>query len=293
SAPTVDRYAVIINEILFEPLPENSEWVELFNRSDTIVDISNFALAGAPASSGKRSMLRFPDNIPPLRSGQHAVIAADSSILTRFPGLGLVTEHPCIILGRSSLGLGNSGDEILLLDEDGKVIDSIAYDATWHHPFLASTAGRSLELLHPTLHGNGSHGWGSCTDPLGGTPGRRNSIHSIIPPEKCDGDARLSISPIPFSPDGDGFEDYCIITCTAPTALSQARLRLYDVNGRTVRTLVNNAPMGRSFAAVWDGLDDDGRRVRIGPYVALLELLDASKNIVSAVKGIVVVAMRL
>jgi hypothetical protein len=293
SAPTVDRYAVIINEIMFEPMPEYCEWVELFNRSDTIVDLSSFALAGAPASSGTRSTLRFPDDIPALHPGHYAIVAADSSILPRFPGLEMPLGHPCIILGRSSLGLGNTGDEILLLDKEGSIIDSMAYDANWHHPFFASTAGRSLELIHPSLHEVGPHGWGSCTDPLGGTPGMRNSIHSIIPPEKSDGEARLSVSPLPFSPDGDGYEDYCIITCTAPTALSQARLRLFDVNGRMVRTLINNAPMGRRFAAVWDGLDDDGRRVRIGPYIALLEVLDPSKNMVSAIKGIVVVAMQL
>ena len=203
------------------------------------------------------------------------------------------SRNPVVILARSSLGLGNSGDEILLLDSEGGIIDSIGYDPASHHPFLASTKGISLELIHPALHGLGHDVWGSCTDPRGGTPGRRNSIHSAVPPGITAGALQLSVSPLPFSPDGDGFEDYCIITCDAVTAVNQARLRLYDVNGRLVRTLVNNAPMGRRCTVVWDGCDDDGRRVRIGPYIALLELLNTVDNSVSAVKGIVVVARRL
>jgi len=288
------RHALLINEIMFEPLDGSCEWIELLNVSQEPVDISGFALAGAPGYAGKRSRLGLPDDIPAIPEGGFAVIAADSSVLTRFPDLiGGDAGRVLITLGRSSLGLGNSGDDILLLDYEDRRIDSIHYRADAHHPFLATTAGRSLELIHPSLRERGMNGWGSCTDPIGGTPGRQNSIHSDLPPDALEGETRITVSPLPFSPDGDGFEDYCVISCTIPSAVNQVRLRLYDVNGRLVRTLRSNAPAGRRMDVIWDGLDEDGRRARIGPYVALLEVLDTTDNAVSAAKGIVVVAVRL
>jgi len=288
------RRAMLINEIMFEPLPGSCEWIELLNASQETIDISGFALAGAPGYSGTRSRLVLPGSIPAVAPGDFAVVATDSSVMTRFPSLSTASAGCVLVaLGRSSLGLGNTRDDILLLDYDDRVIDSLHYSEDAHHPFLPSTAGCSLELIHPSLCAAGMDGWGSCTDPQGGTPGRRNSIHSDLPPHERQGETHLTVSPRPFSPDGDGFEDYCVISCSIPSAVNQIRLRLFDVNGRLVRTLRSNSPAGRCFDVIWDGLDEKGRRVRIGPYVVLLEALDTADNTVSAAKGIVVVAVRL
>ena len=53
----------------------------------------------------------------------------------------------------------------------------------------------------------------------------------------------------------------------APAAV---RLRLFDVAGRPVRTLVRDAQAGRN-AVTWDGTDDAGRPVGTGIYVYRLE----------------------
>ena len=288
------RRALLINEIMFEPTGESCEWIEFVNVSREPVDMSGFALAGTPGYSGKRPRFDLPEDIPPIAAGGYAVVAADSGVLTRFPDAAENRAGQVLItLGRSTLGLGNSEDDILLLDYDDRVIDSLHYSENAHHPFLAARDGCSLELIHPSLRDRGMDAWGSCTDPLGGTPGRRNSIYSDLPPDEREGEMRIAVSPLPFSPDGDGFEDYCIISCAIPSAVNQVRLRLYDVNGRLVRTLRSNTPSGRRMDVIWDGLDENGRRARIGPYVALLEVLDVADNTVSAAKGIVVVAVRL
>jgi hypothetical protein len=51
--------------------------------------------------------------------------------------------------------------------------------------------------------------------------------------------------------------------------------------------------MASRIDVVWDGLDEEGKRVRIGPYVALLDILDTADNAVAAARGIIVVAVRL
>jgi flagellar hook assembly protein FlgD len=45
------------------------------------------------------------------------------------------------------------------------------------------------------------------------------------------------------------------------------RIRLYDVSGRLVRTLVDRAyAAGMNYVAVWDGRDDAGNSVPRGVY---------------------------
>ena len=50
------------------------------------------------------------------------------------------------------------------------------------------------------------------------------------------------------------------------------RLRIYDVNGRLVRTLVSGLQSPGPYTAVWDGRDDNGRGVASGNYFARLNL---------------------
>ncbi len=51
-------------------------------------------------------------------------------------------------------------------------------------------------------------------------------------------------------------------------AQGQVRLRVYDVAGRLVRSLVNEvqSPRAGGFAVTWDGTDDRGTRVATGIY---------------------------
>jgi flagellar hook assembly protein FlgD len=50
-----------------------------------------------------------------------------------------------------------------------------------------------------------------------------------------------------------------------------ARLSVFDVAGRPVRTLVDESMPQGSHEAVWDGTDASGRTVGSGSYLARLE----------------------
>lgn len=56
------------------------------------------------------------------------------------------------------------------------------------------------------------------------------------------------------------------------------RLRIYDVNGRLVRTLVNAVREPGPHTAVWNGRDDLGRSVASGNYYARIEMGQFVKN---------------
>ena len=45
---------------------------------------------------------------------------------------------------------------------------------------------------------------------------------------------------------------------------------MYDILGREVRTLVDERKAAGTYRVVWDGLDDLGRAVSSGTYIARL-----------------------
>jgi len=270
--------SLVINEILYDPPSGFVEYVELYNRGSNAINLARWKLN------------TFTLGTTPfyLQGGKYAIVSADYSILQQFPYLN-DTSFSIISLNRTSLGLNNSGDSITLRDLTGRVIDSVYYLPSWHNPEVDDVSGRSLERINPHLVSTDRRNWSTSADPLGGTPGKQNSIYATTVPVS----AALSFSPNPFSPDGDGFEDHTIISYELPSTAALIRLRIYDSKGRLVRTLANNEPSGANGQIIWDGFDDDRQRVRIGIYIVLLEALDALGGELQKTKGVVVVAAKL
>ncbi len=75
---------------------------------------------------------------------------------------------------------------------------------------------------------------------------------------------RLAITqnfPNPFNP-------VTKIAYTVPTGVEHVKLTILDLNGRVVRSLVDEALPPGPALAVWDGKDDGGHRLASGVYFA-------------------------
>ena len=280
---------VVVNEVMYAPLTGEAEYVELVNTSGSDVDLSGWMLSDRPGASGAANEFPLVSYGRPLRPGEFFVIGSDSSICSRFRYLDSLQLGLLTICDESSLGLNNDGDAVVIRDATHSTIDSVAYLPSWHSPAVTDAAGRSLERIHPGLGSNDARNWSSCVLSIGGTPGAPNSIFSSSVPGK----AKISCSPNPFSPDGDGHEDFSVIHYEIPVDVASVSVKIYDVKGRLIRYLVNNEPGGARRDVVWDGYDDERQKARIGMYVVLLEgLNDRGGNVYSA-KGVVVLAARL
>jgi len=84
-----------------------------------------------------------------------------------------------------------------------------------------------------------------------------------------DGDASKPLAsynyPNPFNPS-------TTIQYRVPDRGGQVRLRIYDLRGRLVRTLVSEPKRGGDYLAVWHGRDDTGREMGSGVYFYRLEI---------------------
>jgi hypothetical protein len=279
--PSYERNTLVINEIMFEPGEDNSEFVEFINLSDEPVNIGGWRIEDESDNFLKLSQTSF--DVPP---NSYFVLASDSLVIKKYS----LNESALIsILDISSLGLVNSGELILLKDVKDNVIDSVWYSDKWHNDNFVSTKNISLERINPKLRTNDESNWSSSTNPLGGTPTVQNSIFT----ENLNAEANISVSPNPFSPDNDGFEDFTIINYNLTQATSEVRIKIFDSKGRLVRTLLNNQPSGSSTSVIFDGKDDSGEALRIGIYIIFLEAINEVSGVVENMKTVVVVARKL
>lgn len=279
--PQYKRNDIVINEIMFEPDIDNSEFIEFLNLSNDSINIGGWQIEDENKNSSKLSVTSLM-----LSPNQYFLLAADSLAIRKYS----LESYPYkTIAGVSSLGLVNTGELILLKDARGNVIDSVWYSHKWHNKNFISTKNISLERINPRLNGNDSRNWSSSVNSYGATPAAQNSIFT----ENQNRSNNIFVSPNPFSPDNDGFEDFTIINYTLSQQTAQVRIKIFDSKGRLVRTLLNNQPSGSNGSVVFDGIGDDGSALRIGIYIIFLEALSESDGVVETLKTTVVVARKL
>jgi hypothetical protein len=264
---------IVINEIMYDPLRGEPEWVELYNPGNTGIDLCGWSISDLDTS--RKVLLAAEEAIVP---GRGWMVVSEDTLMTVYPGNGNALINP----GFPSLN--NDGDAVVLFDPAGFVIDRVDYDNAW-----GGGDGFSLERIQPRLPSGDAANWSSSVSPQGGTPGRQNSVFA----SSVASEATLGVSPNPFSPDEDGMDDVTVISYDLPMTTSHVNLRIYDVRGRIIRTLMSALPSGSQGSVIWDGRDDAGRMARMGIYIVFIEGLSGRAGVVASTKTTVVLAGRL
>ena len=153
---------VLISEVLYNPAGlDDKEFIELVNPTNAAIDLSNYSLGDAVNPTDFEDVRRFPSGtiIPP--GGTIVVATAATAFFTEhlfnpdFEILATNTAVPSLIDDlawgdpATFLQLANSGDEVILRNPSGQVVDVVTYGTGSYSgviPCPAFTmANRSLE----------------------------------------------------------------------------------------------------------------------------------------------------
>lgn len=259
---------LVVNELLFDPPPAGADYVELYNRSRHLLDLSGLFLATRNAAGGLTGGGRVTDQPFLLPPGCYALLTADGPALQRSY---LVSDERAVCITPALPTLPDERGHLVLLGGNDQVIDEVAYEADWHFPLLRERAGVSLERVDPEGISQQADNWHSAASTAGwGTPGYRNSQHR----GRMEGKAMVEVVPSAFSPDNDGRDDQVLVRYRLEGGGYVANSTVFDAGGRPVRRLVRNGILGRAGHWRWDGLNDAGQPLPAGPYIVFTELFN-------------------
>ncbi len=174
--------SVVINEVQYDPPPtgfseSRYEWVELLNTGHEPVDLVGWQIADSRASD------QIPDaELPP---GEFLVVAAGEGFAELFPSF---TGRIVTLEGNIGNGLGNSGDQVSLLDAAGDRVDGMSYgnDSGILDPSAPDVeAGHSLERVPAGADTDMADDWIDQSAPSPGKPAgdvRPTAVPTAAPP---------------------------------------------------------------------------------------------------------------
>lgn len=160
---------VIITEFFPDPSPvvglPEVEFVEIYNASNKIFNIGGWKIGDASANGTISSAWLLP--------GEYKVLTANAndSLFTMTDAAG-VTSFP---------SLNNAGDDVVLKDSFGNILDKLTYTDDWYQDAVKADGGFTLELINPNDPCSDASNWIASVSNTGGTPGFQNSVFDISP----------------------------------------------------------------------------------------------------------------
>jgi hypothetical protein len=254
---SLHRGSLLINEVLFNPDVNCSDYVEVVNTSSTPLNLGSVSLARRNPEGKLEGVIRFSKSYKILQPNEYAVVCeTPDALASRY-----LVSNPSKFLKVGTLpSFPNGEGTVVLADSVGNIVDEFYYSEDMHFKMLPTFKGVALERL--SIKGSQ---WMSASKEVGyGTPGMPNSqqTHDDVA-EK--GFSLLSNS---ISPDGDGTNDFLSIAYRQMESGSMVDVTIFSIAGIPVRRLCRNELLGTSGTIVWDGITDAGLRVSRGIYIA-------------------------
>ena len=274
---------MVINEILFNPKPGGTDFVEIYNRSENTFDLSNLNISARNTGRQLITTTRISIKEKLLPPKGYCLLTADS--------LSIVLNHtvidPASITELVRLpSMPDDKGKLLLITTQGVIIDELHYDEAWHFKLLNNKEGISLERLNANDSTQKETNWHSAASGAGyATPGYANS-------QRYAADELLSsISIIPerFSPDNNGMDDFAVINYQFSSPGYVMTVTVFNAAGRPVRYLVRNLLCGNKGFFRWDGLNEEHGAMATGIYILLIECLNLEGKSMSVKKAITLV----
>jgi predicted extracellular nuclease len=183
SAQAQSDITLLITEVFYDTPGQESEeeWIEIANVGTAVINLSNIKIGDEETTGGQEGMKRFPEDAA-IEPGQVVVVAQTAVGFRRLYGFNPDYEisdsdeavpdmRRYLLWASGDVAIANDGDEVLLLDGDGVIIDGLNYgDSNYFFtPAIADVvAGVSLERNPANCDSDSAADWQPQTQP---TPG--------------------------------------------------------------------------------------------------------------------------
>lgn len=164
---TARNYDVLIHEIMADPEPQqllpNAEYIELYNRSNRVINLKNWQLGDISSMAVLPDVLILPDSFKLFCSTANAPLFNGKAVgVAKFPSIG------------------NEEEMLVLKNDSGQIIHSVNYSSALIEDGLKRDGGWSAEMIDPNNPCE-TRNWLGSKDKNGGTPGKTNSVKGVNP----------------------------------------------------------------------------------------------------------------
>jgi hypothetical protein len=273
---------LIINELLFNPEPYGTDFLEVYNNSKSVINAKDLYISNKNSDGQVGSHFKFAEEDLNIFPGKYFVIATDSSnIIKNWKKI----DRKTISEIKSMPSYPDNEGTALLINKEGIIIDEFHYSDDMHYPLLIDKEGVSLERIDPTVPSSFKENWHSASSTAGyATPGKVNSQFK----QKDSLKDMIDIYQTDFSPNNDGINDFLTINYKMPNPGNSISIYAFNFNGMMIRKIADNQLCGTSGSFIWDGLAQDKHKVNSGIYLIFAEILDLRGNQMKFKKAIAV-----
>ena len=264
---------IVINEILADPNVGGVDYVEIYNRSQKVIDLKTIILSEfdtvnniitSPKVITSQGYLIFP--------ADYLLLSANgNSVKNQYN-----TTNPKGFIDLTSMISMNIASGTVCLSTATDIIDNFTYNADMQFALLNVTKGVSLERIDFNRISQDRTNWHSAAQDIGfGTPSCKNSQYNYA----GETDNAIEINPEIFSPDDDGYNDIVNINYHFDTPGFVANINIYDSKGGLIKHLIQNELLGIKGTFSWDGINEEREKSRIGIYIIYFEVFDLSGTV--------------
>lgn len=169
--PPAKRFDLVFSEIMPDPSPSaglpESEYIELFNRSQTPVNLAGWKVIVNDKISELAAYNLKPGNyvlLVPQSKGDDWQTIQNKMAITPWQ---TITNDKC---------------NLVLVSDKGNVVDALKYSfAQWNDGSFKQDGGWSFERIDTDNMSGSTENWLYSVDPAGGTPGTENSVKHDLP----------------------------------------------------------------------------------------------------------------
>lgn len=251
-----DSGDIIINELLFNPDENGSDFIEIFNASNKSVDVSKLSFCKKNGNDELETPFALSENPFLLLPQKYCVVCSNKTwLMHTFP-------KSKNILVSSLPSMNNDAGHIVLIHNSGLKINETSYQDEWHFSELTNHENVSLEKINPMGLNIYSNWSSSSSSENYATPGYQNA--NFVSVQKSINHFELTNSII--SPNGDGFNDQLSLQYNLPDIQWTAKINIINHFGVSIHTISANILLGKNGVINWDGDLKENGIIRPGIY---------------------------